>query len=26
MHLLRRVLLGEGVAVPSEAGTRGERA
>ena len=26
MHLLRRVLLGEGVAVPSEAGTRGQRA
>jgi nicotinamide-nucleotide amidase len=26
MHLLRRVLLGEGVAVPSEAGTPGQRA
>ena len=26
MHLLRRVLLGEGVAVPSEAGTRDQRA
>jgi competence/damage-inducible protein CinA-like protein len=26
MHLLRRVLLGEGVAVPSETGARGQRA